>query len=434
VAAAFWLGSVWIAEQEVAPKEAGSFQVSLTRPLVPEEVLSAMSVDSHVDAVYFALLPGLVETDVPALRLVLSEAMLPEARERAVWLLGALRDESIADALIASAQTDTSGGVRRASVAMLRNFNNEPSWRTLERLLKHDPEQEVRWLAAASMSHLRDRAAQHYIEEAAAREESPYGKAMLQRLVSPEARGTRPPLIRAGESSSGAFRDTPYRFYVPTSFREGKPLPLLVALPSGQGDAESMLEVCKPEAEANACALLVPCFDYGDFPYYRHLNLVPTLDSVSQRLAEIIAAVGERITLDEKPPLLFGYGEGAEVASRFALAHPGEVWRMALHGAGSYVYPDAAQPFPMGLAPNPLYPNLPPLTFDTIVDTPTLLIHRANDSETSTREALRFLRAAQKYASEADRSCRVEGREIPGDVLVLADVFPVAVEFLLSGP
>lgn len=433
VALVYCFGNTWIVEDEVATEEAVFIPVNLTRPLVPPEVLSTIDMASRVDPVYFALLPGLVESDLPALQLVLYEAKLPAARERAAWLLGALGDESSAEALITSVQTDTSGLVRRAAVAMLRNFSGESSWRALERLLKNDPEPEIRWLAAAGMVHLRDRAAQHYMEKAVAREQSPYGKAMLQRLIAPETRGTRPPLIQAGVSSIGVFRDTSYTIYLPTSYRADRPLPLLVALGSRQSDATPMLDACKSVAEAKSCVLLMPCFDYGDFPYFRQMNLVPTLDSVNQRLAELIAAVRERITL-EGAPVLFGYGEGAEVAVRFALSHPGKVLRMVLHGGESYVYPDDVRPFPLGLAPNPLAFDMPALSFDTIVDTPTLLIHGANDAVKSNVEASRFIRAAQEYASKADRSCRVEGREIADDAPSIVDVLHGAADFVFSAP
>jgi len=433
-AVAYWMRHASKPEYTTVATEAQYVPVNLTRPLLPEELLSRMDVEAQVDAVYFALLTGLSESDIPALQVVLSEATLPAARERVSWLLGALGDEASVASLIASAQSDTSVEVRRAAVAMLRNFNDESSWRALDQLLKNDPEPEVRWLAAAGMSHLRDRAAQHYIEEAVAREQSPYGKAMLQRLIAPETRGTRPPLIQAGVASIGAFRDTPYGIYIPTSYREGRTLPLLVALGSAQGDAAAMLEDGKAAAEANSCVLLVPYFDYGNYPYFRQLNLVPTLNFVHQRLTAVIAAVRERVTLDDQPPLLFGYGEGAEVAVRFALSHRGKVQRMALHGGDSYLYPDDMRPFPLGLAPHPLCPELPALTFDTLLDTPTLLIYGADDAVASTLETQRLLREAQEYAGKVGRLCRMEGREMPENVHSVTEALPLVADFLFRAP
>ncbi len=403
------------------------------RPLDARDLLKRMGDPKRAEAVYFALLPGASTEDLPAIIPVLTDCVEPKGRLCAARLLGAIGSEESVEALLKAAGTDPDERVRCAAAIALRGISGEAAWLGLAGLLQGDASACVRLLAAAGLEKLRGRSAHPHIEAALSREGDAYARKVLASMLSPESWGTRPALVHPGAVTPGAYLDMPYLLYTPSGYREGSHSGVLLALHGEDGDAEGLIAACRDEAEARGYAVIAPFFDYGKYPEYRYLNIVPRLTPVDVRLLDIVHALGERMSIDTTRLHLYGHGFGAEAAASFALAHPERVARAGGYGGEEYVLPGRSRVFPHGTRAHPLRSDLAPLDYGELAKLPFLLVSGAGDAPGLQAAAQGFVHAAES-ATPAGEACGVELIMLDGGAPSVAQAFAVVATRLLEAP
>lgn len=144
-----------------------------------------------------------------------------------------------------------------------------------------------------------------------------------------------------------------YALHVPPRAADQQPLPILLVLHDRNEDAELFGDELTGLADREGWLLVAPRLNYES----DHLN-PETIAAEAPRLIQGLADV-----LDELPRstglrlrqgvMIFGYGRGASLAARFAMARPYDVRGVALLGGANYTLPPSASggdpPFPFGV-------------------------------------------------------------------------------------
>lgn len=105
----------------------------------------------------------------------------------------------------------------------------------------------------------------------------------------------------------------------------------------------------QPWAERLGVAMIAPLFTRAAFSGYQTLNAngdIPADEAFDLICDDARALLG----LPNAKLHLFGYSGGGQFAHRYLLKHPRRVARAVIGAAGWYTFPDAAVPYPMGLA------------------------------------------------------------------------------------
>jgi len=105
--------------------------------------------------------------------------------------------------------------------------------------------------------------------------------------------------------------------------------PVLIAIPDGQENATAMLSHFSDTALMQGVILLVP-----DFPDYRFAQVMNQTDVLSAMVAE----VARETPVNADGSLLFGFGDGAMIATRYANAYPNQTAGVITSG-GTFLYP-----------------------------------------------------------------------------------------------
>ena len=113
-------------------------------------------------------------------------------------------------------------------------------------------------------------------------------------------------------------------------------------------------------AGAHGVILVVPVFTRERFADYQQLGASGrglrsdlALDAMLAELRRRVPEAGSRL-------LLFGHSGGGQFVHRYVMARPEQVARYVVSAAGWYSVPDADQPFPMGIGPAALLPDVAP--------------------------------------------------------------------------
>lgn len=121
-------------------------------------------------------------------------------------------------------------------------------------------------------------------------------------------------------------------FYVVTPSRNpSTDYPLLVALPDGQENSTAMLRHFSDLADTYDAILLVP--EFGDYRF-------AWVEQQTITLQAIIDHVGRDFRLDAEGAVLFGFGDGAAIATRYANRYP-ELTGGVVTSGGTFLYPPA---------------------------------------------------------------------------------------------
>jgi pimeloyl-ACP methyl ester carboxylesterase len=136
-------------------------------------------------------------------------------------------------------------------------------------------------------------------------------------------------------------------------------------------------------ADELGLVLVAPHFSRSRFPDYQRMGRPRRLGAggrADHMLLRIVHAARAEFGLPAQPFLLVGHSGGAQFALRFALVHAAQVAGYALSAPGSYCWPDMAQRFPLGAAPNRAFPDLHP-SLEALLRRPGLVLVGARDVE-----------------------------------------------------
>jgi pimeloyl-ACP methyl ester carboxylesterase len=120
----------------------------------------------------------------------------------------------------------------------------------------------------------------------------------------------------------------------------GQTLRVLVALNGIEGDGESLAGDLTAAADQYGWVLVAPTIAYGDWmdPMQLAREDAVLINWLSAYLSQLTTQKGRHI---HPGVLLLGYSRGAQLAHRFAEAHPERVVAVAAVSAGSYTLPEA---------------------------------------------------------------------------------------------
>lgn len=126
-------------------------------------------------------------------------------------------------------------------------------------------------------------------------------------------------------------------------------LPVAVCVHGYTRQPLDQLRAFAPLAERCGFALALPIFDERHHRRYQQL-LHPRRGTRSDlALLDALDGIAPRHGLDVERLFLFGYSGGAQFVHRFAMCHPRRTAALAIGAAGWYTWPEAGQPWPLGL-------------------------------------------------------------------------------------
>jgi poly(3-hydroxybutyrate) depolymerase len=138
----------------------------------------------------------------------------------------------------------------------------------------------------------------------------------------------------------------------------GAGAPLLVCVHGISRNAEEHMRHFAPLAQAHGVALLAPLFAQPEFPDYQRLGREGRGRRADLALCAILAALHREEGVADDRIYLFGHSGGGQFVHRYVMANPARVARFVISAAGWYTYPDPDRPFPIGIGPDPLLPDL----------------------------------------------------------------------------
>ena len=137
--------------------------------------------------------------------------------------------------------------------------------------------------------------------------------------------------------------------------------PLLVCVHGISRNAEEHIRHFAPLAQRCGIAVAAPLFQECEFPDYQRLGRSGRGRRADRALNEMLAELRANAGVDAERIYLFGHSGGGQFVHRYMMANPERVARFVVSAAGWYTYPDSGRAFPLGIAPDPL---LPDVTFD----------------------------------------------------------------------
>lgn len=150
-----------------------------------------------------------------------------------------------------------------------------------------------------------------------------------------------------------------YLLYVPHTLRPHAPL--LVSLHGISRNAHEHARVFTSLCEEHGVLLLVPVFTEDLHKDYQRLGRRGRGNRIDLLLHSIFVEVKHLCGADVSQVYFFGFSAGAQLAHRYAMAHPHRVARVVAAAAGWYSFPDTTQKFPYGIRPTR---DLEGVTFD----------------------------------------------------------------------
>ena len=353
------------------------------------------------------------QEDLPLLHTELLEGQ-GRARRASAWILAHISSPESIDPLRKALANDGDRVVRWEAAHTLGHIGATSAEPDLIRALQTDPEHDVRARAAEALNMLGTPRALLAIRQAALLEQHRSVQKVLKFLLA-NARYTRDQraALRPGQVSEGYFKGTCYLVYMPPNMpRRGKRR-WLISIHGTWGDPELHINLVRDDADRNQVMVLAPHFDYGQYSWFGMFNLRRNKIRPDLRTLEIIEDLSRRAPAEERL-LLFGHSEGGQFVNRFVLAHPDRVARAVSAGSGMLLRKDPAVQFPTGTGPNALAPDLDPLDFSRLVQTPLSMVLGTEEEAVRRQRVDDFMRAVEQYAQDKSITSKVEFIPVPG--------------------
>jgi len=334
------------------------------------------------------------------------------SRRAAAWLLAHIHSADSVEPLRQALRTDKNVVVRweaAHTLGYIRALAAEPDLITA---LKSDPNTHVRLRAADALNMLKTTAALRALREAEATDSDPGVRGVLKVLrANVGFKRHQMAALKPGETTEGYHKGTRYLVYTPRSLPPRARRRWLVVQHGTWGSPESYVKLASADAEKHQVMVLGMHLDYGQYSWFGTLNLRNGKPRPDLRLFEIIDALSRGVSADKRL-LLFGHSEGGAFVATMVLTHPDRVARAAACATATCYDPYSAQPFPLGMGVCPLTPDLRPLDFSRLVQTPLALVSGTNDPVHKTQQ--QFLTVIQQYAKEHKLESRAVYIPVPG--------------------
>ncbi len=147
-----------------------------------------------------------------------------------------------------------------------------------------------------------------------------------------------------------------YYLGVPRGLRADAPL--LVCVHGISRNAEEHMRHFAPLAQRHGVVVVAPLFPQPEFGDYQRLGRAGHGMRADVALHEILADAQRRTGVAADRVHLFGHSGGGQFVHRYVMANPAGVARFVISAAGWYTHPDPDRPFPLGIGPTPLLPDL----------------------------------------------------------------------------
>ncbi len=358
---------------------------------------------------FFRLTHILLPEDLPIIHEAIHTSSTARARKVMGWVLQFKGNETSVQPLVKRLPNEQDPIVRREIVHALGDIRSREAIPTLIERLETDPDYSIRIRAAEALNKIATPEALAAIRKQADREQHGGAKAEMRALVAnPGYKMNRLAPVRRGQPSEGFLDGTRYVLYVPKNELNMHALTPLVAVHGTRGSADAYAGICREDAERCGLVVVAPQFDYGQYPLFGSFNMGRSRVRPDLKLIAIVDAVCKQMKLPGKSFLLFGHSEGGGFVQRFVLAHPDRVLRAATCGCGAYISPDPAVQFPSGPGSNPYAPDLDPMDFGRLVQTPLAIIVGNYDDPIHQQAARSFGEITRKYAADHHLPCRAQ--------------------------
>lgn len=320
------------------------------------------------------------------------------SRRASAWVLAHVYSPDSVEPLRQALRTDKNVVVRWEAAHTLGYIRAFAAEEDLIRALMSDPNTHVRLRAADALNMLKTTAALRALREAEATDSDPGVRAALK-VVRANIGFKRHQVARLkpGQITEGYHKGTRYVVYMPQSLPPRAKRRWLVVQHGTWGSPESYVQLARADAEKHQVMVIGMHLDYGQYSWFGTLNLRNGKPRPDLRLFEIIDALSRGVSSDERL-LLFGHSEGGALVATMVLTHPDRVARAAACATSTCFDPYSYQPFPLGMGVCPLAPDLGPLDFSRLVQTPLALVSGTNDPVNKAQQ--RFLAVIQQYARE----------------------------------
>ncbi|HVB67067.1 MAG TPA: hypothetical protein VNE67_04315 [Acetobacteraceae bacterium] len=147
-----------------------------------------------------------------------------------------------------------------------------------------------------------------------------------------------------------------YYLCLPSGLRADAPV--LVCVHGISRNAEEHIRYFAPLAQQRGVVVVAPLFPRAEFPDYQRLGRAGRGRRADLALHDILAEVHRRASVAVDKVYLFGHSGGAQFVHRYVMANPAGVAGFVISAAGWYTHPAPDLPFPFGIGPDPLLPDL----------------------------------------------------------------------------
>jgi len=314
------------------------------------------------------------------IREILQNSESHHVRRNAAHALGGVGTEADVEDLVTAALEDEEFSVRRASAAAIYEIMGSDGRDPLRKILETTDDGGLR--------------------------------VAIKWMLDDRFKGTVDPEGGAADIIDASYEGTHYKLYLPSRYRRGAQLPLLVSVHGTDGVPGRYLRMWIADAERHGFAVLAPHFDTPTFPFYDLLDIGLGGTFADKRLLAIIDQVERHLSVRTDRFYLFGHSKGGQFVTRFALVHPGRIIAAAACGSGHYVrwIPDGY--FPGGTAPHPHAPEMD-LDFGDLVRMKLAVVLGTRELDRRKQAAEEFMDDVRRYAAEHRIESSVEMIWVP---------------------
>ncbi len=343
-------------------------KIKITHEVLIQELLRRLDSADECHTVTEAGIALRREAKLSDVDLLVKTLKQGNTREKQLFIIEALsflQDKKATEALrfeIEHGDPET----KKAAVTALGKFNFNLPIPLLTKILRKDPDTEMKKRAASALGEIGSNQAMYALRTSlGGLETSPGAKSAafwaLDKIKGEVPEDRMDTTMPAGQVLNLAYKGLRYYFYHPANrkqamdSKEGYKPWLLVCLHDSDLSAEDLFYLCYKSARQLQVAVLVPYIDNIRFPDYGNFNYRG--QRFDKFLLELIDFIGNQVNINTKELYMFGYGTGGDFVQRFVMAYPKRIAR-AVYEGNSLMMPDQETCYPKGLNPSPFTPDI----------------------------------------------------------------------------
>lgn len=354
-------------QKENADISGGEGQVKISHEVLIAELLKRLD-SADLRTLTEAGIALRREAKLSDLDVLVKTLKLGNAREKQLFIIEALsflQDKRAADALrfeVEHGDVET----KRAAVTALGKLNFNQPVALLTKVLRKDPDQEMKKRAASALGEIGSNSALYALRTSLGVLEDTSGAKSAAFWSLDKMKGEFPEDLISNNMPAGqvlnlAYKGTRYFFYHPANRKQAMDLKdgykpwMLICVHDGDLLAEDLFNLCYKSARQLQIAVLVPYIDNIRFPDYSNFNYRG--QRFDKFLLELVDFLGTKLSLNTRELYMFGYGMGGDFVQKFVMAYPKRIAR-AVYEVNSLMMPDPESYFPYGLNKSPLAPDI----------------------------------------------------------------------------